>query len=243
MRPKRILIFGGTNEARALADRLVEEDCDVVTALAGVTRDPILPRGEVHRGRFGGIEGIAAYAHERQFDAVVDATHPFATKISFNIAEAAKQLGLPCMRLERDAWHAEPGDLWREVADVEAAARAIPRHASVLLTIGHRALEPFLARSDLSGVVRVIERLHLPLPPAWRQLQKRPPYFLEDELQLMDKERITILITKNSGGEATAAKLIAARERKIPVVMVARPHKPALPTFSSVAALVEALKA
>lgn len=242
-RPERILIFGGTSEARLLADRLFEEGFAVTTALAGVTQVPILPKGEIHRGRLGGVDGIASYAQEKHFDVLVDATHPFAARISLNVAEAAKQLGLPCMRLEREVWRAESGDQWTEVADAEAAARAVPQGARVLLTIGHRGLEPFLARSDLSGVVRVIEPVREPLPTAWCQLLKRPPYLINEELRLLAEQRITVLVTKNSGGEATFAKLIAARERKIPVVMIARPRKPAMECFGKVATLVEVLKA
>ena len=243
MRFRRILIFGGTTEARLLADRLVAEGFDVVTALAGVTKEPMLPRGEIHRGRFGGTGGIVAYVADQGFSAIVDATHPFAAQISSNIAAAGNQLALPCFRLERPAWRPETGDQWTEVVDAEAAARAVPRHGHVLLTLGHRGLEPFLARGDLSGVVRVIEPIKQSLPPAWRLLEKRPPYLAEEELYLLDKERITVLVTKNSGGDATAAKLIAARERKIPVVMIARPRKAGMTGFSSVATLVAALKA
>jgi len=243
MRLKHILIFGGTSEARLLADRLTDDGFATVTALAGVTQDPIPRKGQVHLGRFGGVDGIVAYAREERFDAVVDATHPFAAQISSNIAAAGAQLALPLFRLERSAWHAEAGDQWTEVSDVEAAAGAVPHHARVLLTIGQRGLEPFLARSDLSGVLRVIEPINQKLPPTWRLVRKRPPYPVEEELQLLAAERITILITKNSGGDATAAKLIAARERKIPVVMIARPDKPAMTSFSNVATLVEALKA
>lgn len=243
MPPKRVLIFGGTTEARELADRLVDDGFEVVSALAGVTQSPILPRGEVHRGRFGGVEGIVAYSRQKQFDVIVDATHPFAAKISANLAAAAQQLALPCLRLERQAWQPEAADRWVMVADAVAAAGALPRNARVLLTIGHRDLEHFLARSDLSGVLRVIEPVSRVLPSTWRLVQKRPPYLLEEERQLLAAEHITALVTKNSGGEATAAKLIAAREIKIPVVMIARPHKPAMPSISNVATLVEALKA
>jgi precorrin-6A/cobalt-precorrin-6A reductase len=243
MRLKHILIFGGTSEARLLADRLVGDGIAAVTALAGVTQDPILPKGQVHRGRFSGVDGIVAYAREERFDAIIDATHPFAAQISSNIAAAGAQLALPLFRLERAAWHAEAGDQWTEVSDVEAAAGAVPLHARVLLTIGQRGLEPFLARSDLSGVLRVIEPISHILPSTWRLVRKRPPYLVEEEQQLLADERITILITKNSGGDATAAKLIAARERKIPVVMISRPHKPAMMSFRNVATLVEAVKA
>ena len=243
MRPKRILIFGGTTEARSLADRLVDEGFGVVTALAGVTQAPMLPKGEVHRGRFGGVDGIVAYANERDFDAIIDATHPFAAKISANITAAGQCLALPSFRLERDAWRPETGDEWIEVINIEAAARVVPQAARVFLTFGQRGLEPFLARSDLSGVIRVIEPIEHGLPASWRLVQQRPPYLLAEERRLFENERFTILVTKNSGGEATAAKLIAARERKIPVVMIARPAKPAMRSFSNVATLVEALKA
>lgn len=243
MRPERLLIFGGTSEARLLADRLVDEGFGVVTALAGVTQAPMLPKGEVHRGRFGGVEGIVAYANEKGFDAIIDATHPFAAKISANIAVAGERLACPSFRLERSAWGPEAGDEWIAVPAIGAAANSVPHAARVFLTLGQRGLEPFLVRSDLSGVIRVIEPIERRLPASWRVLQQRPPYLLEDERRLFAEERFTILVTKNSGGEATAAKLIAARERKIPVVMIARPDKPAMRSFSNVATLVEALKA
>ncbi|MFO0993407.1 MAG: cobalt-precorrin-6A reductase [Hyphomicrobiales bacterium] len=243
MRPERFLIFGGTSEARLLADRLVTEGLVVVTALAGVTEAPTLPKGEVHRGRFGGVDGIVAYANERGFDTIIDATHPFAAKISANIAAAGQRLALPSFRLEREAWRPGAGDEWIEVPNVGTAAVAVPRAARVFLTLGQRGLEPFLARSDLSGVIRVIEPIARGLPASWRLVQQRPPYLLAEDRRLFENERFTILVTKNSGGEATAAKLIAARERKIPVVMIARPDKPAMRSFSNVATLVEALKA
>ncbi|MBL8895677.1 MAG: cobalt-precorrin-6A reductase [Rhizobiales bacterium] len=243
MQPKRFLVFGGTSEARLLADRLVDEGFGVVTALAGVTKAPMLPKGEVHRGRFGGVDGIIAYANEMGFDAIIDATHPFAAKISKNIAEAEKRLARPSFRLEREAWRPQAGDEWIEVPSIETAARAVPQTARVFLTLGQRGLEPFLARSDLSGVIRVIEPIEQSLPAPWRSVQQRPPYLLAEERSLFENERFTILVTKNSGGAATTAKLIAARERKIPVVMIARPDKPAMRSFSNVATLVEALKA
>src|SRR5690242_13899139 len=104
MPARRVLIFGGTGEARLLADQLVNDGYDVVTALAGVTQEPTLPKGEVHRGRFGGVDGIAAYARAQGFQAIIDATHPFAARISANIAAAGVSLALPCFRLEREAW-------------------------------------------------------------------------------------------------------------------------------------------
>jgi len=243
MRASRILIFGGTGEARVLADRLVDQGFHVVTALAGVTSTPKLPRGEVHRGRLGGAEGIAAYAASEKFDLIVDATHPFAAQISTNIAAAAGRLEVRCARVERDAWLAGPNDRWTEVTSFQEAAAAVALEARALITIGHRGLEPFLARKDLTGIIRLIEPPDVALPQSWRLLIERPPHTLADELRLFDQEQVTVLVTKNSGGEATFAKLIAARERKIPVVMIARPPKPSMLRFSNVETLVEALKA
>jgi len=243
MRANRILIFGGTGEARELANRLVDQGIHVVTSLAGVTNSPNLPRGEVHRGRLGGAEGIAAYAAGERFDLIVDATHPFAAQISANIAAAAERLDVRCVRVERDAWFAGPDDRWTEVAGFHEAAAVVPQNSRVLITIGHRGLEPFLARKDLAGIIRLIEPPDVALPQSWRLLIARPPHTLADELRLFDQELITALVTKNSGGKATFAKLIAARERKIPVVMIARPSKPSMLRFSNVATLVEALKA
>ena len=243
MRPRRILIFGGTGEARDLANRLTDDGIDVVTALAGVTREPNLPRGGIHLGGLGGADGIAAFIAKEKFDHIVDATHPFAAKIAASIALAAQRLQLPCLRLEREPWRAAEGDLWTEVADFEEAAAELPDGARALLTIGHRGLEPFLARSDLSGVIRVIEAPRFELRCAWRLVRSRPPHALADELRLLDEERLTHLVTKNSGGAATESKLIAARERKIPVVMIARPIKPLMAIFTNVEGMAEALKA
>jgi len=243
MPPKRILIFGGTGEARDLANRLTDDGFAVVTSLAGVTKSPHLPRGEVHRGRLGGADGIARYVTSEGFDLIVDATHPFATKISGSVAAVGKQLGVKCIRLEREAWVAGSDDRWIEVADLKDAAAAVPANSRVLATTGQRGLEPFLARTDLSGVVRVIESPSFGLPARWRLLQARPPYSIAEERRLLDEEHITVLVTKSSGGEAATAKLIAARERKIPVVMIARPPKPPMLRFSNVETLVEALKA
>lgn len=242
MPPKRVLIFGGTREARVLADLLADEGFYVVTALAGVTRQPNLPRGGVHHGRFGGADGITQFVKAEAFALIIDATHPFAAKISANIAVAAAESRLPCRRLERDAWQPEPGDQWTEAAGFEEAAKAVPQNARVFLTIGHRGLEPFLVRADLSGVVRVIEPPRDRLHANWQLIQSRPPHSLEEELKLLEEYSISVLVTKNAGGDATQMKLIAARQRGIPVVMIRRPTKPPMIAFSSAAALRDGLR-
>jgi len=231
---ERILILGGTVEARDLANRLTDAGHGVVTSLAGVTQVPQLPKGEVRRGGFGGSEGLAAYLRPGGFSTVVDATHPFAVQISRHAAAAAKACGLPLYRLERPAWVAEAGDQWIGVASIAAAVAALPEGARVFLTIGRKEVAPFLARVDLRGLIRTIESPTVVLPPQWRLILVRPPFAVAGEMELLTQNRITYLVSKNAGGEETRAKLLAAREIKIPVVMIARPQKPAAIILSSV---------
>jgi precorrin-6A/cobalt-precorrin-6A reductase len=229
---ERILILGGTRDARLLASALIAEGFCVITSLAGVTEEPLLPEGEVRRGGFGGPEGLARYLRKEGVAAVADATHPFAARISAHAAEACRAAGLPLMRLERPAWQATPADRWTMADSVAEAALLLPEGSRVLLTTGRKEIEPFLARPDVSGVVRMIEPPPVELPQRWRLLLARPPFSLASERQLMQEHAITRLVTKNAGGASTEAKLEAARELKIPVIMVRRPLKPAVQTFA-----------
>src|SRR5436309_1815209 len=145
---ERILIFGGTAEARALAAALVEAGFKVVTSLAGVTTSPNLPEGEIRIGGLGGSAGIAAYALRENIAAIVDATHPFAAQISRHAHLAAVDRGLPCLRLERPAWRAETGDHWIEVPGMTQAVLVLPPSSRVMLTVGRKDLGLFLARQD-----------------------------------------------------------------------------------------------
>lgn len=237
-RKGRVLILGGTAEGRSLADLLAEAGYAPVTSLAGVTRRPGDIRGETRIGGFGGAEGLARYLAAERFSTVVDATHPFAVAISRHAREAAQSCGLPLVRLERPAWRAEAGDRWIDVRGIEAAAAAIPSGAHILLTIGRKEVKPFLARSDISGVARMIEPVDTEVTANWRVLLARPPFHVEKELCLMRDHAITHLVTKNSGGEDTRAKLVAARMRGIEVVMIARPAKPEVPTVGGTQAVL-----
>ncbi len=231
---KRILILGGTGEARALANRLIDAGHGVVTSLAGVTQAPHLPEGEVRRGGFGGAQGLAAYLRDGGFKILIDATHPFAAQMSRHAAGAAKACGLPLYRLERPAWAAEEGDRWIGAATVAAAVALLPAGARVFLTIGRKEAGAFLARADLHGIMRMIEAPTEELPPRWNLILARPPFTVAGERELLTANRITHVVSKNAGGQATRAKLIAARETKIPVVMIARPAKPAAVIMASV---------
>lgn len=219
----KILILGGTREARELADRLVALGHQVTTSLAGRTQHPILPAGELRVGKFGGIPGLVGYLRAAGIERLVDATHPYAGLISINAVAASEQSGVPLVRFMRPAWIEPTGAEWRHVPDIAAAAEALPSGAMVLVTTGHEGLETLLERDDCRFVVRLIEEPDSALPRHARLLLARPPYPLDKELALFRREAITHLVTKNSGGEATAAKLDAARQTGAAILMIARP--------------------
>lgn len=237
--PKRLLILGGTAEGRALAEAAEARfgpSLSVISALAGRTRAPILPAGDVRIGGFGGADGLAAYLRDERIGLLIDATHPFATRISAQACEAAAQAGTERLVLVRPTWQPVPGDRWIDVDTVEEAVGAIPGEAErVFLTVGVRSLAPFAARPDLWFLVRLVDAPAEPIPLARHELIcARGPFAEADERALLADHRIDCLVTRASGGEATAAKLAAARALGLPVVMVRRPAPPPGPSAPSV---------
>ena len=239
---KRILIIGGTGEARSLAAALIAEGFAPVTSLAGVTRLPLLPEGEVRRGGFGGVEGLRHYLEEANIAGLADASHPFAAQISGHAHEAALQAGVPYLRLERPQWAPEPQDHWIEVNDIAEAIAALPPRAQAMVTIGRKDIAAFFARADLGGVARMIEAPACEVPPGWTLLLARPPFTVASETALLVEHGISHLASKNAGGDETQAKMFAAREKNIPVIMVRRPVKPEAPSFSRAADLIAVLR-
>ncbi len=226
---RRVLILGGTVEARELAGLLIKSGYEPVTALAGITRNPAERPGETRKGGFGCAQGLADFAARQAFSALIDATHPFAVRISNDAMEAARMLGLPLLRLERPPWAPGPRDRWVSVADNAAAVSVLPAGARVLLTIGRKEVLPYFSRADIAGIARMIEPVDestRELARNWRIMLARPPFSLEGEVQLLADNAISHLVTKNSGGEETAAKLGAARLKGIEVIMIERPQKP-----------------
>jgi precorrin-6A/cobalt-precorrin-6A reductase len=236
--PTAILILGGTTEGYALADALVgREDLRVISSLAGRTQRPRLPAGERRIGGFGGVAGLRAYLEAERIAAVIDATHPFAAAMGTHAAAACGLVGIPLLRLERPAWQLVPGDRWLLVSDWPAAVDALRKLGArrVLLAMGRQELAPFAVLGNVRFLVRCVTEPD-PMPPFAdaRLLLDRGPFDLDGECALLDREGIDCIVCKNSGGSASAAKLAAARERGIPVVMRDRPTRPALPTAPDV---------
>lgn len=233
----RVLILGGTAEARALAAELQERGTDVISSLAGRVARPRLPVGAVRIGGFGGPEKLADWLREHEVTRVVDATHPFAQRISASAAQACASAAVPLLRLERPGWEAGPGDRWHWVDDLPQAATALHELGArrVLLTSGRQGLAAFTASEDAWFLVRCVD------PPAPEDLPARHevvldrgPYTVDGERALMERHAIDTLVTKDSGGPLTEAKLAVARERGIPVVVVRRPVRPGIDTVTTV---------
>ncbi|AZG44433.1 cobalt-precorrin-6A reductase [Gordonia insulae] len=232
MGDRPILLLGGTGEARALAAELTTARLPVVSSLAGRVRDPRLPMGEVRIGGFGGIDGLVDWLRAHDVMAVVDATHPFAATISEHAAAAAATVDLPLLRLRRPSWTPGPADTWESVPDMTAAAQAVAAHAAargdlrVLLTTGRQDVGVFAPIEAAWFLIRVVDPPTAELPPRHRILRSRGPYDVEGERTLLQQNGIGLLVTKNSGGELTRAKLVAAAELGVGVIMVQRPPEP-----------------
>ncbi|TWD75003.1 precorrin-6A/cobalt-precorrin-6A reductase [Kribbella amoyensis] len=223
----RVLLLGGTGEARELAQALTDEPgVEVVSSLAGRTSDARLPPGAVRQGGFGGVDGLVRWIQEHAVDAVVDATHPFAAVMTDHAAEAARTSGVPLLVLRRPGWTESRGDEWHWVSSAEAAAKVLPAVGSrAFLTIGQQGLSAF-AGTGLWMVARCVDPPE-PRPDWCTLILDRGPYDLDGELALFREHRFDVLVTKDSGGPQTVAKLVAARQLGVPVVVIRRPPLPA----------------
>ncbi|SOE54797.1 precorrin-6A/cobalt-precorrin-6A reductase [Streptomyces sp. OV198] len=224
-----VLVLGGTTEARRLATELAARPgVRVTTSLAGRVSRPGALDGDVRVGGFGGADGLARWLREHRVDAVVDATHPFAAAITANAARAAAATGIPAVVLRRPGWTPGPDDRWHWVGSLPEAAALLPSLGRrVFLTTGRLGLAAFAHLSELHFLVRTVEPPEPPMPQDMEVLLTRGPFTPDDEQALLRAHRVDVLVTKDSGGEATAAKLTAARDLALPVVVVRRPPLPA----------------
>lgn len=235
MKPTTLLILGGTREALDLAHRIADNIADkneirLITSLAGRTSRPAAIPGEVHSGGFGGLSGIIEFINGQSVDVLIDATHPFARMISQTARAACAQLQLPLLRLERPAWQRVAGDVWIEAGSLADAASRLPQDAArILLACGRKNIECFAGCNKRFFLVRLIEapdtRTRLPLHN-YELMLARGPFCKKDEIALLQYYRIDAIVSKNSGGFAAYAKIAAARDLGLPVVMIKRPPAP-----------------
>jgi precorrin-6A/cobalt-precorrin-6A reductase len=235
----RVLILGGTGEARAFAARVAElADVDAVLSLAGRTREPRAQPIATRIGGFGGVEGLCAYLEAERIERVIDATHPFAAQMSRHAAAACDRLGIPLLILTRAPWRRQTGDEWIEVAGLEEAVCALgdtPRR--VFLTVGRLGLAAFARAPQHFYLVRTIDPPeHIAALPNHRLILASGPFAVEDEERLMRDAATDVLVTKNSGGTATYAKMLAARRLAVPAIVIAPPPRPVVPVVHEVEA-------
>jgi precorrin-6A/cobalt-precorrin-6A reductase len=233
----RILILGGTTEAGLLARRLAgDRRFDATLSLAGRTATPAAQALPTRIGGFGGVEGLEAYLRAEGVRAVVDATHPFAARISANAAAACRQAGVPLVAFSRPPWRRVAGDRWTEVDDNAAAVAALgPAPRRVLLTIGRLGIGDFRGAAQHHYVVRTIDAPEAAdLPPSHELLLDRGPFDVVGETALLRGRDIDVVVTKNAGGAATYAKIEAARGLGLPVILVTPPARPDVPLFDRI---------
>jgi precorrin-6A/cobalt-precorrin-6A reductase len=239
----KLLILGGTSEASALAAAALQiPHLTVISSLAGRTQQPIAPAGQVRSGGFGGEAGLRDYLERESIDVLIDATHPFAQQISGHGARAAATQGIPYLRLERPAWSMETGDRWLLVQNHEEAAGLLARLAvRIFLTIGRQELKNYAHLSDLWFLMRSIDPPDSPMPPG-ELILARGPFSVAAERELLLQHQIGAIVSKNSGGAATYAKIVAGRELGLPIVMIDRPQSLASDRASQIPEALQWLK-
>ena len=220
---ERILILGGTKEAAELAALLVSEKHDVTTSLAGRTKEPKPVKGKTRIGGFGGADGLAKWIAENEIDRLIDATHPFAKNISQNACLAAEKTGIKFEVRQRPAWAIQPDDNWELVPNLETAMQAIPKNARVLLALGSQYIKPFADLHDVHFVIRMIDPPAEYLPfKSYTELFQRPSPEWQVEAEMLKEHNITHIVCRNSGGTGAYAKIEAARNLGLPVIMIER---------------------
>jgi precorrin-6A/cobalt-precorrin-6A reductase len=231
----RVLLLGGTTEASRLAQVLAQAGVDAVFSYAGRTDAPIAQPLPTRVGGFGGVVGLQAFLQAERISHVLDATHPFAAQMSSNAVQACAAAAVPLLALERPAWQAQVGDVWTHVADIAGAVKVLPvEPARVFLAIGKQNLSPFLACAQHWYLLRLVDPV-LDLPAArGHVVLDRGPFTLQGDRALLQAHSITHIVSKNSGGAGAEAKLVAARELGLPVILIDRPHIPSRHTVGSV---------
>jgi len=237
---RHILLLGGTTEASALATALAERGERAVLSYAGRTEAPRAQAIPTRVGGFGGIEGLADQMTREGVTHLVDATHPFAARISANAIAAAELAGVKLLALTRPAWEAGPGDRWIRVADTAEAVAALGGEATrIFLALGRQTIGDFADAAQHFYLLRFVDAAEVPALPRHHLVVDRGPFTLAGELALLREHRIEVIVAKNAGGTGARAKLEAARELGLPVVMIDRPFIPDRPQVESVAGVLD----
>ena len=242
---KRVLILGGTGEGLKLATLASTiPGLEAINSLAGCTDKPTLTSTSTRIGGFGGVSGLTDYLQKHKINLLVDATHPFASQISENAAIASTKLNIPFLMVIRPPWEKKSGDRWLEVENNQTAARVLPELAArIFLTIGRQELVNYAHLKNIWFLMRMIDQPQPNTPlPSGKIITDRGPFSLLKERSLLQKYEIGAIVSKNSGGDATYNKIIAARELGIPVVMIQRPSLPEAEQVSDVESAVSWLK-
>lgn len=234
-----ILLLAGTAEARVIAKRLRDAGRPVIAALAGSVRKPKELGVATRVGGFGGEAGFVAFLDVEKITAVIDATHPYAARISRRTAQVCDVRGLPYLRLDRPGWTAGPGDDWHWVDYMGQAAGVIPFGATVFMATGRQSLADAGALATGRTLwLRVVDPPEIPFPHAGGFVQGQPPFSAASDTALFQKLGVKWIIAKDSGGAENRGKLDAARDLGLPVVMIRRPFVPG-PGVTTVAAVMD----
>ena len=240
----KILLLGGTTEARRIANHLnLRDDLEATLSLAGAT-EPSRDYGiAVRVGGFGGADGLMGWLCDNDIELLIDATHPYAQVISASAAAAADKLNLKRWTLWRPPWHPQEGDVWQECADWDSLIGHLPQSATVFVAAGQEGIDAITARKRVNTIVaRAMKKPETPLPANVKFICAAPPAHWEDEADLLKAEGVTHIIAKNSGGAASSAKLEAARKLNLPVLMLMRPPPPPPPLFDGADTIIAALE-
>jgi precorrin-6A/cobalt-precorrin-6A reductase len=232
----RVLLLGGTTEAAQMARALSDIGIDAVYSYAGRTATPVTQPIPMRVGGFGGVAGLADYLHAEKITHVIDATHPFAARISRNAIAACAAASRPLIALERPPWAAQPGDLWTHVADEAGAADILPEEPwTVFLAIGRQRLDAFAAKPQHAYILRIVDPPADPMPmPNAKVILARGPFDVAGDTALLQDHGVDLIVAKNAGGAGAEAKLIAARSLCLPVIMIDRPTIPPRATVATV---------
>ena len=233
----RVLILGGTTEAAQMARALATAGVDAVYSYAGRTEAPVAQPLPVRIGGFGGVAGLVAYLQAEAITHLIDATHPFAAQMSSNAVAACKETGTPLIAFEREPWAAGTEDRWTHVPDLDAAVTALGTNPQrVFLAIGRQTLAAFAKAPQHHYLLRLVDPPTEPLPlPDAKAIIARGPFSVEADRKLLQDHRIEVIVAKNAGGAGAEAKLIAARDLGLPVILIDRPPVPDRPIARSVA--------